>query len=93
MWAGLWAVVCLAAAVLLVRRQAVGWLLAVGGCAAYLVMGLGDAALFDSAATVPAGAWVLVLIDVVGPAVALALLISVRPWFLAVARRPRRIQI
>ena len=86
-WAGLWAALCLAAAVLLVRRQAIGWLLAAGACAAYLVMGLGDAALFDSAATIPAGAWVLFLVDVAGPALVLALLISIRPWFLAGARR------
>jgi hypothetical protein len=87
-WAGLWAVVCLGAALLLMRRQAVGWLLAVGACAAYLVTGLGDAALFDSVATVPAGAWMLFAIDIAGPALALALLISLRPWFLATARRP-----
>ncbi|MGZ6260798.1 MAG: hypothetical protein ACXWN5_08105, partial [Candidatus Limnocylindrales bacterium] len=91
-WAGLWAAVCLAAAVLLVRRQAIGWVLAAGACAAYLVMGLGDAALFGSVATIPAGVWVLFLIDVAGPALALALLISVRPWFLATARRPGRLR-
>jgi len=91
-WAGLWAAVCLAAAVLLVRRQAIGWVLAAGACAAYLVMGLGDAALFDSVATIPAGAWVLFVIDVAGPALALALLISIRPWFLATARRPGRLR-
>ena len=77
---------------LLVRRQAIGWVLAAGACAAYLVMGLGDAALFDSAATIPAGAWVLFVIDIAGPAVVLALLISVRPWFLASARRPGRLR-
>ena len=63
-------------------------MLAAGACAAYLVMGLGDAALFDSTATIPAGAWVLFVIDIAGPAVVLALLISVRPWFLASAPAP-----
>jgi len=91
-WAGLWAALCLAAALLLLRRQAIGWVLAAGACAAYLVTGLGDAALFDSAATVPAGAWMLFVIDVAGPALVLALLISVRPWFLATARRPGRLR-
>jgi hypothetical protein len=91
-WAGLWAAVCLAAAVLLVRRQPIGWVLAAGACAAYLVMGLGDATLFDSAATIPAGAWVLFVIDIAGPALVLALLISVRPWFLASTRRPGRLR-
>lgn len=89
-WAAVWAIVCLGAALLLWRHQAAGWLLAAGACAAYLATGLGDATLFTAAATVPAGAWVLFAIDVAGPAVALVLLISVRPWFLATARRPGR---
>ena len=91
-WAGLWAAVCLAAAVLLVRRQAIGWVLAAGACAAYLVTGLADATLFDSTATIPAGAWALFVIDIAGPAFVLALLISVRPWFLASTRRPGRLR-
>ncbi len=91
-WAGLWAAICLAAALLLVRRQAVGWLLAVAACTAYMVTGLGDAAHFGSVATVPVGAWMLFGIDIAGPALALALLISVRPWFLATARRPGRVR-
>ena len=88
LWAAVWAIVCLAGSILLVRRHAAGWLLAAGACAAYLATGVGDVTLFGAAATVPAGAWVLFVIDIAGPAFALALLVSVRPWFLATVRRP-----
>ncbi|MFI5261072.1 MAG: hypothetical protein ACHQZR_00790 [Candidatus Limnocylindrales bacterium] len=90
LWAAVWALVCLAAVPLLMRRHAAGWLLAAVACTAYLATGVSDAPLFGATATVPAGAWILFAIDVGIPALARARLISVRPWFLAVARRPGR---
>jgi hypothetical protein len=92
-WPFLWGVLSLAAALLLWRRQALGWVLGVAACVAYLVAGIGDAALFEMGDSVPLGAWALFLVDLAGPAIALALLFSVRPWFLSVARpirAPRR---
>lgn len=92
-WSFLWGTLSLAAALLLWRRQALGWVLAVAACVAYLVAGIGDAALFEMGGSVSLGAWALFLVDLAGPAIALALLFSVRPWFLSVAQpfhAPRR---
>ena len=92
-WSFLWGALSTAAALLLWRRRALGWVLGVAACVAYLMAGIGDAALFEMGDSVSLGAWVLFLIDLAGPAIALALLFSLRPWFLSVARpfrAPRR---
>jgi len=92
-WPLLWGTLSLVAAVLLWRRQALGWVLGAATCLAYLVAGIGDATLFEVDCSVSLGAWALFLVDLAMPAIALALLFSVRPWFLAVARpirAPRR---
>ncbi|MGZ3632606.1 MAG: hypothetical protein ACXWQ6_10685 [Candidatus Limnocylindrales bacterium] len=88
-WSLLWGVVAFAAALLMLRRYALGWLLAAGACVAYLLSGIGDAALFQVDRSVSPVAWVLFLVDLAAPAIVLALLFSVRPWFFSVARRSR----
>ncbi len=88
-WSLLWAALTLSAALLLARRHALGWVLGVASCVAYLASGIGDVALFRMEGAITLGPWVLFLVDLAGPAIVLALLVSIRPWFLTVARRPR----
>ena len=88
LWPILWGSVALASAVLLLLRRPLGWILAAGVCVAYLVVGIAHAVDATSDATgLPAGVWLVFAADVVVPSLVLAGLFTVRPWFLAAARR------
>jgi len=93
-WPLLWGAVALAAAILLLRRRPLGWVLAAGVCVAYLVIGVAHAVDATSSETgLPAAVWLIFAADVLVPSLVLAGLFTVRPWFLATARalrsRPR----
>ena len=89
-WPLLWGSVALAAAVLLLIRRPLGWVLAAVVCVAYLVVGVAHAVDATSDATgLPAGVWLIVAADVLVPALVLAGLFTVRPWFLGAARQTR----
>ncbi len=88
LWPILWGSVALASTVLLLLRRPLGWVLAAGVCVAYLVVGVAHAVDATSDATgLPAGVWLIFVADVLVPALVLAGLFTVRPWFLAAARR------
>jgi hypothetical protein len=79
--------VALAAAILLLLRRPLGWVLAAGVCVAYLVVGVAHAVNATSNETgMPAGVWLIFAADVLVPSLVLAGLFTVRPWFLAAAR-------
>jgi hypothetical protein len=89
-WPILWGVVALAAAVLLLLRRPLGWVLGAGVCVAYLVVGVGHAVDATSSHTgLPAGVWLIFAADVMVPSLVLAGLFTVRPSFLAAARAAR----
>ena len=86
-WPILWGSVALAAAILLLRRRPLGWVLAAGVCVAYLVVGVAHAV--DATSNemgMSAGVWLIFAADVLVPSLVLAGLFTVRPWFLAAAR-------
>lgn len=91
-WTAGWGVAAIVAGLLLARRHAVAWLLAVATCVAYLVTGIGEAVQFvgpgdgGSGPALSTGVWLSLLVDLAVPALLLALLFTVRPWFLAVSR-------
>ena len=88
LWGVLWGSLAALAALLLSRRQAFGWLFGAAVCVAYLVVGVTLAVAAGSArGGLPAGVWVLFAADVALPALALAGLFALRPWFLSEARR------
>jgi hypothetical protein len=98
-WSVGWGLVALVAGLLFMRRHALAWLLALASGIAYLVTGIGEAAQITSSAgatvglgpsTLTPALWALFLVDLAVPAILLALLFTVRPWFLAISRtRPR----
>ena len=91
-WSIGWGVAAIVAAVLVFRRRALAWLLAAATCAAYLVTGIGEAVQITrpaeggAPAALSLGTWAIFLVDLAAPAVLLAMLFAVRPWFLAVSR-------
>jgi hypothetical protein len=86
-WSILWGLVSLAAAVLLLQRRPLGWILAASVCIAYLVVGVAHTVDATSSETgVPSGVWLIFAADVLIPSLVLAGLFTVRPWFLAAAR-------
>jgi hypothetical protein len=86
-WPILWGSVSLAAAVLLLLRRPLGWVLAASVCIAYLVVGVAHTVDATSSETgVPSGVWLIFAVDVLLPSLVLAGLFTVRPWFLATAR-------
>ncbi|MGH2467660.1 MAG: hypothetical protein ACRDGL_08015 [Candidatus Limnocylindrales bacterium] len=91
-WTAGWGAAALVAGLLLARRQALAWLLAVAACVAYLVTGIGEAVQIvgsgdgGSGPAISTGAWLFFLVDLTVPALLLALLFTVRPWFLSVSR-------
>jgi hypothetical protein len=88
-WAVLWGVVALSGAFGLARRKALGWLLAAAACVAYLVAGIGDTvALGGAEGPLTAATWLGFLVDLALPALVLAALFAIRPWFLAAVREP-----
>jgi hypothetical protein len=88
LWPVLWGSVALASTVLLLLRRPLGWVLAAGVCVAYLVVGVAHTVDATSDATgLPAGVWLVFAADVLVPSLVLAGLFTVRPWFLAAARR------
>jgi hypothetical protein len=87
LWPIVWGSVALAAAVLLLLRRPLGWVLGAGVCIAYLVVGVAHAVdATSSEAGMPAGVWLIFAADVLIPSLVLAGLFTVRPWFLATAR-------
>ncbi|MFI5291606.1 MAG: hypothetical protein ACHQ02_01925 [Candidatus Limnocylindrales bacterium] len=91
-WPLIWGAVALAAALLLLARRPLGWVLGAVVCVAYLVVGVTHAVdATSSEAGLAPGVWLIVLGDVLVPSFVLAGLFTVRPWFLAAARaRSRR---
>ena len=86
-WPVLWGSVALAAAVLLMFRRPLGWVLAASVCIAYLVVGVAHSVDATSSETgLPPGVWLIFAADVLVPSLVLAGLFTVRPWFLATAR-------
>lgn len=91
-WSIGWGLAAVAAALLLFRRRALAWLLAAATCAAYLVTGIGEAVQITqpsdggTSVALSLGTWAIFLVDLAAPAVLLAMLFTVRPWFLAVSR-------
>jgi hypothetical protein len=91
LWALLWGSLALAATVLLARRRALGWVFGAAVCVVYLVVGVAQAVMWDVAGgSLPLGAWLVFGADIMVPALVLAGMFTVRPWFLAHARRGRR---
>jgi hypothetical protein len=87
LWPLLWGSLALAAAVLLLLRRPLGWILAAGVCVAYLVVGVAHAVDATSSVNgVPTGVWLIFVADVLVPSLVLAGLFTVRPWLLASAR-------
>jgi hypothetical protein len=87
LWPVVWGLVALLAAVLLLLRRPLGWVLAVGVSVAYLVVGVAHAVDATSSGTgLPVGVWIIFVTDVLAPSLVLAGLFTVRPWFLATAR-------
>src|SRR3972149_4903383 len=82
----------LAAAILLGRRQALGWIFGAAVCVVYLVVGVAHAVMVNvSDGVLSTGVWCVFGADVAVPALVLAGLFTVRPWFLAHARRGRSV--
>lgn len=91
-WSLLWGALALAAAILLGRRQALGWLFGAAVCVVYLVVGVAHAVMVNAAdGVLTTGVWFVFGADVAVPALVLAGLFTVRPWFLAHARRGRSV--
>jgi hypothetical protein len=87
LWGVAWGLVAIVAGVMLARRRRLGWLLAAAVCVAYLVVGV--TAAFAAAPFADArqlGFWLGFVLDVAVPALVLAGLFTVRPWFLARVR-------
>jgi hypothetical protein len=94
-WSVGWGLAALVAGLLFMRRHALAWLLALASTVAYLVTGIGEAAQVTGNAgsggglgpsTLTPALWALFLVDLAVPAIMLALLFTVRPWFLAISR-------
>ncbi|HEX5465394.1 MAG TPA: hypothetical protein VFW92_01835 [Candidatus Limnocylindrales bacterium] len=91
-WSAGWGAAAIAAGLLLLGRRALGWLVAVAACVAYVVIGIGEVAQVTGSApgasgtAISLGVWLFFLVDLAVPAVLLALLFTVRPWFLARSR-------
>jgi len=83
-----WGALALAAGLLLARRRRIGLVFAGAVCVAYLVVGVTVAFAAQPLLGLDrVGFWLVFAIDVVVPALVLAGLITLRPWFVALVGR------
>lgn len=88
-WPALWALISLGGAVGLAYRSAAGWVLAGAACLGYLVGGVGNLGLLDTAVGVgDPSLWAAFVLDVAIPAAVLAGLYHLRGSYVRLAKRP-----